>query len=298
MADAEPGEIGGERRGVREAEAGVELQAVGRARDRRRAGVRHLRSFLRATAEGRPRHRARRHRARSRTSAPPTDRRCHPRRRHPLPQRPALGGGKPGIGAADRFAASDELGHRPHRRPSARRRAPSPTTVVAPAGVHPGQPRHDLRAAARPARGGTSEPARVRLPARASLPVELGRGKGRVGQRVGDALARRRVLELRKAGELVAPALAHGIGEIGPEIAEEREGLRRRPFLAHEQHRHLRQQQVDGGDGAHRLGRRRGRQPVAEGAVADLVVVLDERDEGGRRQARAGLAARCRRDRA
>ena len=84
----------------------------------------------------------------------------------------------------------------------------------------------------------------------------------------------RRVLELGEAGELLAPAFAHGVGEFGAEIAEEREGLRRAPFLAHEQHRDLRQQQIDRGDRAHRFGRRDRVQPIAKGAVADLVVVL------------------------
>ena len=100
------------------------------------------------------------------------------------------------------------------------------------------------------------------------------------------------VLKLRELGELLAPSLAHGVGELAAEIAEKREGLRGGPFLAHEQHRHLRQKQVYRGDGAHRLGLGDGSDALAEGAVADLVVILDEGDKGGGRQTGAGLATR------
>ena len=91
----------------------------------------------------------------------------------------------------------------------------------------------------------------------------------------------RRVLELGESGRTPrAGRRAPHRRASGTEIAEEEERLRRRPFLAHEQHRHLRQQQIDGRDGAHRGGRRDGCQAFAKGAVADLVVVLDEGDEG------------------
>ena len=298
VADAEPGQIGGKRRGVREAEAVVELQAVGRPRDRRRAGVRHrhsscgrrrrLRHAMGVGVIGAghgPAHRPRTEAHRRRRRHPPATASGHGRAGKPASAPPT--GWRRGRARLPTRPTRQRTTTPPvayHRRSARRRRSPPAAARSAPA--------------ARPARGDTSRASPLCGVCSRSLPVELGRGKGRFGHRVGDALAHRRVLELREAGELVAPALAHGVGQIGPEIAEERERLRRRPFLAHEQHRHLRQQQVDGGDGAHRLGRRGGRQPVAEGAVADLVVVLDEGDEGGRRQVCAGLAARHGRDRA
>ena len=73
---------------------------------------------------------------------------------------------------------------------------------------------------------------------------------------------------------------------------KKREGRGRLPFLAHEQHGDLREQQVDGRHGREGRGGRERVQPVAEGAVADLVVVLHEAHEGGRRQFPRGLAAR------
>ena len=75
------------------------------------------------------------------------------------------------------------------------------------------------------------------------------------------------------------------------EIAEERERPRRSPFFAHEQHRDHRRQQRDRERGLDRPGIGHALEPVAERAVADLVVVLQEIDEGGRRKLAARLAA-------
>ena len=128
------------------------------------------------------------------------------------------------------------------------------------------------------------------------FPIELRGKERRFRRRVGYRLPRRRVLKFRKVRELRPPAFPDRRGELRPEVAEEEERPRAPPFLAHEEHRDLRREKVDSGDGAHGLRRRERRQPLAEGAVADLVVVLDETDEGGRRQARARLAARASRD--
>src|SRR3546814_17999258 len=75
------------------------------------------------------------------------------------------------------------------------------------------------------------------------------------------------------------------------EIAEEREGIRRGPFLAHEKKRWTggEQHHRDGGFHGPILGRRV--DPFAECAVADLIVVLNEIDEGERRQIARRLAA-------
>ncbi len=153
------------------------------------------------------------------------------------------------------------------------------------------EPRHDLGVADAKQAAIPFEPSGMGLRGHL-VPVELGRSEGGLGLRVGDALPRLLVLELREFGELLAPPLAHGVGELADEIAEEWERLRSGPFLAHEQHRYLRQKQVHRRDGAHRLGLGDGGDALAEGAVADLVVILNEGDEGGGGQTGAGLAPR------
>ena len=81
----------------------------------------------------------------------------------------------------------------------------------------------------------------------------------------------------------------------GSKSQKNRNGRARRPFLAHEQQRDLRRQQHDRD---RRMDQRLGRvggDALAERRVADLVVVLQERDKGGRRQIARRLAARLRR---
>ena len=77
----------------------------------------------------------------------------------------------------------------------------------------------------------------------------------------------------------LAPALPDRLRQIGAEIAKKRKRLRRVPLLSHEQHGNLRQQQVNRRHRAHRLRATWRAQPVANRPVADLIVILDERDE-------------------
>ena len=103
-----------------------------------------------------------------------------------------------------------------------------------------------------------------------------------------------RALFARELGELLelAPApLAHGIGELVVEVGEEAERLGRAPLLAHEQERDVGREQEDRLHRLDRLGRRQSGDPLAERAVADLIVILDEGDERDRRQMTARLAA-------
>ncbi len=93
-------------------------------------------------------------------------------------------------------------------------------------------------------------------------------------------------------GEFLAPAVAHRFRELALEVAEERKRLARAPFVAHEQQRRRRREQRHGQRGLERRGWRQRRQPLAERAVADLIVVLQEIDERGGGQRRARLAAR------
>src|SRR6185437_1473081 len=66
----------------------------------------------------------------------------------------------------------------------------------------------------------------------------------------------------------------------------------RSPFLAHEQHRHAGREQRDRQRGLDRARIGMGFEPVAERAIADLVVVLQEIDKGGWPEFFARFAAR------
>ncbi len=105
---------------------------------------------------------------------------------------------------------------------------------------------------------------------------------------------RARMASSWKAGrwrEVCAPTFADGGGKVALEVAEIDEGALLAPFLAHEQERDVGGEEEDRGQGAdHRLRSERG-QALSEGAVADLVVVLEEVEEGERRLSGARLAA-------
>ena len=86
-------------------------------------------------------------------------------------------------------------------------------------------------------------------------------------------------------GELLAAPGAHRLGKLVVEIGEEQE---RRPAAVHaspmNMQRDLRAQQQQRG-GRAQLGRfGEQRQPFAHRTIADLIVVLQEGDERGRRQ--------------
>ena len=104
-------------------------------------------------------------------------------------------------------------------------------------------------------------------------------------------VAHRRIGERLELGELAAPPLAHRIGQRTLEVAEEEEGCLGPPLLAHEEQRHLRAEQQHGLQRLDGLGPRQHGEPLAHRPVADLVVVLDEVDEGLRPQMPARLPA-------
>ena len=123
-----------------------------------------------------------------------------------------------------------------------------------------------------------------------SLAGELGALERRGILRIGHLFAG----ELGEGGELAPAAVARGGGDLLVDVVgEELKGRGLAVLLAHEEHRReRRQQRAERGE---RAGR--GREAVAEGAVADLVVVLVEDDElRGRavagRRAEAALAKR------
>ncbi|MCW0423767.1 hypothetical protein NB713_001710 [Xanthomonas sacchari] len=92
--------------------------------------------------------------------------------------------------------------------------------------------------------------------------------------------------------ELAAAALAHCLVQRRREIGEELERGPAAPRLAHEEQRDHRGQRGQRQRRAQRRFAHLGDQPVAAGAVADLVVVLREDHELVRRQVAAGFAAR------
>src|SRR5579863_7256476 len=112
--------------------------------------------------------------------------------------------------------------------------------------------------------------------------------KGGFAQGIRDVVAIGRV----GPGVFVAAALADGFGEAALEIAEEREGHLRAPFLAHEQHGDRGREQRDRERRFDRFRLYLALEPVAEGAVADLVVVLQEIDERRGWKVAARFAAR------
>src|SRR4029453_6479868 len=90
---------------------------------------------------------------------------------------------------------------------------------------------------------------------------------------------------------LRASSVAYGLREIAAEIREKQEGCAGAEFLAHEQERDRRGEQEHGQEAAQLRSRRKRVKPLAEGAIADLIVVLQEVDECIGRQMRARLAA-------
>ena len=118
-------------------------------------------------------------------------------------------------------------------------------------------------------------------------PVERGAEHGLLRQWIGHVLA----ALLVRLGKLFSPPVADRVGKLALKIAEERKRPPRAPFVAHEHQRRRRREQRDGKRRLQRRRRREHRQPLAQRAVADLVVVLQEIDEGRGRQRRTRLAA-------
>src|SRR5260370_8123882 len=77
-------------------------------------------------------------------------------------------------------------------------------------------------------------------------PIENRLSKGVHCIRIADELALLRIGEFGKLCKLPAPAGGYRFGQRVVEIAEEQEGLRRPPFLAHEQQRHPWRKNEDG----------------------------------------------------
>ena len=92
--------------------------------------------------------------------------------------------------------------------------------------------------------------------------------------------------------ELAAAPLAHRIGERIVMVAEEQERRHACALLAHEQQRDLRSEHLQRNRSFERAGIAQHGEALAEGAVSDLIVILQKEHEGGRRKIRARRAAR------
>ncbi len=117
--------------------------------------------------------------------------------------------------------------------------------------------------------------------------VALGRQpavlEGREGIRIGNW----RAAEGGKGRELAPAAFADGVGQCAMMVGKELEGRAAQLLFAHEQQGNVWAEELQGDGGSQRLWMGERRQAVAERAIADLVVVLQEEDEGRWRQVSA-----------
>src|SRR5581483_12456431 len=81
---------------------------------------------------------------------------------------------------------------------------------------------------------------------RRGAPIEHGAFEGGIGAWVGYPRARLLIAEGGKFREFAAAPFADLLGEFRLEIGEEGKGLHRAPFLAHEDQRYLRREEIDG----------------------------------------------------
>src|SRR5581483_3139671 len=97
--------------------------------------------------------------------------------------------------------------------------------------------------------------------------------------------------KLCEARELAASAVRHcrcQITVVVTEVEERRGGTK---FFSHEQHWGRRSEQKKLHGSFYRVSRRELQDTVSECAISNLVMVLEERDEGGEREMAAGLSA-------
>ena len=110
--------------------------------------------------------------------------------------------------------------------------------------------------------------------------------------RIGNGRQQRQVGKAREPAELAPPTLGHRCAQFIAEVAEIQERRCRGEFLAHKQHGDGRGQQIDHRRRTHCRLRGDGSDALAEGAIAHLVVALQERHKGLRWQMRAHFPAR------
>src|SRR5207248_3519731 len=96
----------------------------------------------------------------------------------------------------------------------------------------------------------------------------------------------------RERAEFFAAPFGDRSRETGLEVAEEQERRRGSKLFTHEKEWRRRREQDDRERCAHPLVRRKRVNALAHCAVADLIVILEERNERRRRQCGARFAAR------
>src|SRR5580704_8463542 len=96
----------------------------------------------------------------------------------------------------------------------------------------------------------------------------------RDGVGIGKLGEKRLIGKLRKARELAPPPVANGLGELWVVIGEEQKRSFARRLLAHENQRYLRTEELQRNGRFQRFWIGQRRQPLAERAVADLIVIL------------------------
>src|ERR1700689_5054921 len=112
------------------------------------------------------------------------------------------------------------------------------------------------------------------------LPVQFRSKKSLLAVRVGNSISRFGSAELREAGEFVSPPLGHGTRQISLEVTEIQKGRTRSKFLTHKKQRNLWREQQNFHSGFHRGFGRNVQNACAKGPVADLIVILQKRNEG------------------
>src|SRR5208282_4736822 len=129
----------------------------------------------------------------------------------------------------------------------------------------------------------------VRL--RNHAPVEAGRCKGCGRVRIGESLAFGWVAELSEMSELVSPAGGNGLSQILLEITKKKKRRLRSELFAHEQQRWRRSKQKNCRRRTNGTWIRKLDDPLAERAVSDLIMILEEGDKRAGRQALGCLTA-------
>ena len=103
----------------------------------------------------------------------------------------------------------------------------------------------------------------------------------------GDSFAPRRIGKGGEFPELAAAPLAHRIGERIAMVAEEQERRHACALLTHEHERDLRSEHLQR-NAASSAQACSAVKALAEGAVSDLIVILQKEHEGGRRRSALG----------
>src|ERR1700733_4378914 len=107
--------------------------------------------------------------------------------------------------------------------------------------------------------------------------------------RISDSLASCRVAELGETSKLISSTCRHRSRQFLLEIAEKQKRRLRSELLTHEEQRRGRIEQKDGRCRTNRAGIRQGENPFPESPIANLIVILQERDKRRWRQASGRL---------